>query len=92
MKTIGKVHKVDVLMEGQTENGAWCRRTLVIETADERGRKIAVEFGNREKCEAMSSLQVGQMVEVGWIPDSREYEGKWYTRLSGIYYTAYQQA
>jgi len=90
MKIVGKVHAKCDVVSGQKNDGSfWNKQTLVVETVNDNPKKMAIDFFGDDKVESLKSLAVGQMVEVVFVPESREHDGKWYTNLSGIAVRAY---
>lgn len=85
MKSTGKVFTLTPVIEGQSDNGNfWSKRTLVIETTDDKSKKLAFEFFGDDRVRQLKDLNVGDLVDVNYIIDSHEHNGKWYTRLSGM--------
>lgn len=85
MKIIGKVHKVLAPVEGVSQNGAWIRRTLVIQ-ALESERFLAIDFGTEDWSKKLDFLKPGMLVEVRCEPESRPSttdESKWFTSIKG---------
>lgn len=82
MNAIGRVHKVDSLIEGVSANGTpWSKQTVVVET--EGGNKLAVEFFGDRRTAKTKTLKEGELVDIAWSPVSEEYQGRWYSRLAG---------
>lgn len=85
MKTTGKVYTLTEVVEGQSDNGnVWSKRMLVIETTDDRPKKLAFEFFGDDRVRQLKDLKPGDLVEVNFALDSHEHNGKWFTRLSGM--------
>lgn len=85
MKLTGKVHALTVVEEGQSSNGNfWSKRTLVIETTDDRPKKVAFEFFGDDKVRQLKELKPGDVVDVNFAIDSHEHNGRWFTRLPGM--------
>lgn len=76
----GKVIAVLPLQTGMGQRGPWARATVAFEIPDGRyTTKIACE--NSRDAEAFSRLSIGQQVHVKADVSSREYQGKWYSRI-----------
>ena len=76
----GKVIAVLPLQTGVGQRGPWAIATVAFEITDGRySTKIACE--NSRDAEAFSRLKVGQQVHVKAVVSSREYQGKWYSRV-----------
>ena len=86
MKVLAKVHFLDEVLSGTSDNGnSWEKQTVVVAVPGESGdRLLAIEFMGERKTQVTKLLQVGQVVDVTFGISSREHEGKWYTRLDGI--------
>lgn len=84
MKLIARfVKKLDVI-SGETDRGAWCRGGMVVRTLDEREQLVAFVAFGEDKCNACASLHVDDVVQVNFIPESREFGEKWFTDLRMI--------
>lgn len=93
MKIVGKVYKVDDLVSGQSDNGNdWERQTVVVQTMEEKPRLLAVDFMGLKKTAITQKLTLGQLVTVTATVESREYNGKWFTKLDGISITPWAPA
>ena len=65
---------------GQGKNGEWKKQVFIIETTDQYPKKIAFTAWNTA-VETIGRMREGQQVTVSFNPESREYNGKWYTDL-----------
>ena len=79
MKQIGKVHLVCNKQEGVSNDREWVNETLVLETGE--NRYIAFEVRGAEDVAEVEKLTKGQLVEVKYSVESREYKERWYTSL-----------
>ena len=68
-------------MEGRSERGPWVRGGFVIETGDEYMRTVAFTLHGEERAGLADGLVQGQRVSVDFKPESREFNGRWYTEL-----------
>ncbi len=86
MKLLAKVHFLDEVLSGTSDNGnSWEKQTVVVSVPGEsKDRLLAIEFMGERKTQVTKLLQVGQVVDVTFTISSREHEGKWYTRLDGV--------
>lgn len=66
------------ITEGEGSNGHWMRGGFVIEYGDEYRHTLAFSTFN-DKVELSAGIQQGQRVEVSFSPESREYNGRWYS-------------
>lgn len=69
--------------EGESQRGHWVRGGYVIETDEEYPRKVAFSVFGEEKV-AQCNLEPKTPVQVRFTPESREYNGRWYTDLRSI--------
>lgn len=89
MRITAKVHTITPKVEGQSDNGYWCKRQLVVETTDTHPKKVAVTFNGENRIAWLNDLKPGMLVEVNFDVASREYEGRYYTELTGYGVKAY---
>jgi hypothetical protein len=80
LEITGKVLQLLAEQTGAGKNGTWVRRDFVIETTDQYPKKICFS-GWGDKAAQVNGLQPGQSVKVSFNPESREFNGKWYTDL-----------
>jgi hypothetical protein len=76
----GKVLQLLAEQTGNGKNGTWVRRDFVIETTEQYPKKICFS-GWGDKAGQVNALKPGQTVKVSFNPESREFNGKWYTDL-----------
>lgn len=55
-----------------------------MEYGEEYPRKAAFTVFGKEKMDSIQTMVVGQLVKVIFNPQSREFEGRWYTDLSVV--------
>lgn len=92
MKVLAKLVKKSDVSCGTSNNGEWERQTLVFETLDGEGHFIPVEVFGKKKVRGVQPLQIGQLAEVIFRIDGREFEGRWFARLEYIHATPYVAA
>lgn len=63
---------------GQSAKGNWKKQVFVIETMEQYPKKVAFEAWN-DDCRTLDDLEPGNIINVTFNIESREYEGKWYT-------------
>ncbi len=80
MDISGKVIKVLPETRGEGKNGQWVKQDFVIETTDQYPKKVCFSLWG-DKTAALRGLGGGEMVKVHFAPESREYNGRWYTEL-----------
>lgn len=81
---IGTLKQVLPTAEGESARGPWIRGGFVIETEGEYPTQIVFTCFGEERVNAVKGLIVGQKINVTFTPESREYNGRWYTDLRCI--------
>lgn len=82
MQTNGKLIKVLPIETGEGQNGPWTRGGVVIETLDDYPKPIAFQLFGEDRVKSSCQIPLGTIVQVTFAPQSREYNGKWYTQLN----------
>lgn len=82
METTGKVKVITPEVSGEGANGVWVRRGVVLQPVNSE-KSIHFEFNGEDWSKRLGELKEGRMVTVRWDAESREFEGKWFTRLHG---------
>ncbi|MDE7411175.1 MAG: DUF3127 domain-containing protein [Paramuribaculum sp.] len=80
MELTGKVIVVLPIESGTSKSGnAWQKQNFVIETAGQYPKKVCLQlFGDKvNECP-----NVGDDVKVSFDPESREWQGRWFTQLN----------
>lgn len=82
MEVTGKIIVALPEISGTSKAGnAWKKRQYVLETQDNYPKKIAFEFfGDRAD---QYPLAVGDVIRLSFDIDSHEYNGRWFTSISG---------
>lgn len=69
---------------GQTAAGKdWSKKDMVFETEGTYPKKICVTFFG-EKEGQLTNLNEGDLVDVSFSVESREYNGKWFSNINAI--------
>jgi hypothetical protein len=77
MDISGKIIQLLPLQTGQGKNGTWKKQEFILETGDTYPKKVCIAvWGDKVD---MGSLKTGDMVDVSFDVESREYNGRWYT-------------
>ncbi|MBP5545706.1 MAG: DUF3127 domain-containing protein [Bacteroidales bacterium] len=85
MNTIqGTFVKALPVTEGDSQRGHWVRGGFVIEYGEEYRRQVAFTVYGQEKVDTVSLYYQGIPVQVSFVPESREYNDRWYTELRCI--------
>ena len=79
MKIEGKFIKTLPKVEGETKRGPWVRGGFVIETFGDYPRKIAFTTLGEDKVGMADGIAESTPVEVSFMPESREFNDKWFT-------------
>lgn len=82
MEVTGKIIMAFPEASGVSKAGnPWKKREYVLETLESRAQKIFFDlFGDRAD---QYPLEVGQIIRLSFDINSREYNGRWYTSISG---------
>lgn len=81
MRLIAKFVKALDTVSGETERGSWSRGGFVVRTIDDREQLVAFTAYGAERIQSYSALKTDDVVEVAFVPESREYNDKWFTDL-----------
>ena len=77
MDISGKIIQLLPVQTGQGKNGTWKKQEFILETGDTYPKKICIAVWG-DKID-MGSFKTGDMVDVSFDVESREYNGRWYT-------------
>lgn len=82
MELTGKIIQVFDEIGGTSSAGrAWRKREYLLETQEQFPKKIIFDFfGDRID---QYPLQVGQVIKLSFDINCREYNGRWFTNISG---------
>ena len=80
----GKVHAILAEQKGVSAGGKeWAKIDFVIEEVDgQYPKKVSFTAMGDKILPIVKSLSVGQLVEVHYNLDAREYNGKWFTNIN----------
>ncbi|MGC3978225.1 MAG: DUF3127 domain-containing protein [Paludibacteraceae bacterium] len=79
MEISGKIIAVLPQTSGQGKNGIWRSQDYVLETQEQYPKKVCFNiFGDKID---KYPLAVGDVVEVSFDIESREYNGRWYNTI-----------
>lgn len=80
-KIAGKVIQVMLLREGVARNGnPWASQSFVLETQGQYQKKVYLEIFGKERINECA-VKEGEFITASFDPESREWEGRWYTSL-----------
>lgn len=77
MQLIAKLIQVLPLQSGMGKNGEWRKQDIIVETDGQYPKKVCVSIWGDKASEAI--LQIGNMLDISFDVESREYNGRWYT-------------
>lgn len=83
METKARLTQITNASEGTSAKGAWRKATAIFETQEQYPKTIAVDFFNA-KLDEVTKIPLGTVCTVKFDISSREFNGKWYTNLSGF--------
>lgn len=66
--------------EGEGQKGRWVKQPFVIKTEGQYGKSVAFLAWTKH-AEIIQTTPIGTTLTVTYEPESREYNGKWYTDL-----------
>lgn len=81
MRLIAKFVKAIEPVSGTTERGEWMRGGMVVRTLDDNERLVAITAFGAERVEKLTAFKTDDIVEVRFVPESREFGDKWFTDL-----------
>ena len=81
MRLIAKFVKSLDRVEGETDRGAWVRGGMVVRTIGDNERLVALTTLGEDKTKLAQSFKTDDIVEVDFVPESREFGEKWFTDL-----------
>lgn len=86
---IGRLIDIMPVVTGETERGQWQRGGFVLEVGYENPKKVAFTTFN-DAIGIVNEGMKGSTVTVSYNPESREFNGRWYTNLKAIWVSVYQ--
>ena len=76
----GKVVYILPEQSGTGKNGQWVKQDFVIETQEQYSKKVCFSAWG-DKASLVKSLSIGNLINISFNVESREYNGKWYSDL-----------
>jgi len=80
LEITGTLKKIMPEVTGEGKFGKWIKQEFVIETKDQYPKNICFSAWG-DKTDALKNLNEGETITVSFNPESREYNGRWYTDL-----------
>jgi len=82
----GTIKHIAEMQTGTSQSGEWYKQLFVITTDGQYPKEVALTAW-KDMAKAISKLVVGTKLTVHFEPESREYNGKYYTDLKAFKYT-----
>ncbi|MEN9919715.1 MAG: hypothetical protein RL662_2151 [Bacteroidota bacterium] len=77
MQLTAKLIQVLPLQTGMGKNGEWKKQDIVVETDGQYPKKVCISIWGDKASESV--LQIGNILDISFDVESREYNGRWYT-------------
>lgn len=77
MQLTAKLIQVLPLQTGTGKNGQWKKQDIIVETEGQYPKKVCVSIWGDKINESL--LKAGNMLNISFDVESREYNGRWYT-------------
>lgn len=77
MQLTAKLIQVLPLQSGTSKNGEWRKQDIVVETDGQYPKKVCISIWGDKASESV--LQIGNILDISFDVESREYNGRWYT-------------
>lgn len=77
MQLTAKLIQVLPLQSGVGRNGEWKKQDVIVETDGQYPKKVCISIWGDKASESV--LQVGNILDISFDVESREYNGRWYT-------------
>jgi hypothetical protein len=79
MEITGKIIRINPPQTGQGRNGEWKKQEIVIQTEGPYPKSVCFTVWNNKI--DLDLFSENQSVKVSFDPESREFNGRWYTDL-----------
>jgi hypothetical protein len=76
----GKLINILPVVTGEGKNGQWKKQEFLIETTEQYPKKVLFSLWG-DKSNLISSYAIGSDLKVSFNPESREYNGRYFTEL-----------
>ncbi len=81
MEIIGKLMQIMPKQSGESARGTWVRGGFVIETQEQFPKMVAFTMFGEDRAAMIEGIPIGTQINVHFSPESREFQGRWYTDL-----------
>lgn len=83
MELTAKFVKLGNELTGTSAKGEWCKQEVIVETMDQYPKTVCLQLWSENDRNAAMTSQSGDTITVNIAPESREFNGKWYTDIRG---------
>lgn len=77
----GVIETILSVQSGEGRNGTWKKQELIVRNIEFKKHRMCFLCWN-EVIPKLEKLKKGDVVEIEYLLDSREYDGKWYTQAT----------
>lgn len=77
MQLTAKLVQILPLQSGTGRNGEWKKQDIIVETEGQYPKKVSISIWGDKINESV--LQIGNVLDISFEVESREYNGRWYT-------------
>ncbi len=81
MEITGTLIQILQEVRGESQRGPWVRGGFVIQTDGEYPRQVAFTTFGEDRLAMVQNIPLNSPVVVTFNPESREFQGRWYTDL-----------
>ena len=81
MEIVGRLIRVLPEQSGESAKGRWVRCGFVIETSEQYPKQVAFIMFGEDRVAMIKGIAMGAQLNVHFLPESREFQGRWYTDL-----------
>ena len=81
MEITGKLMQILPKQSGESARGTWVRGGFVIETQEQYPKMVAFTMFGEDRAAMIDGIAIGTQINVHFSPESREFQGRWYTDL-----------
>jgi len=79
MQLTAKLIQLLPLQSGMGKNGEWKKQDIIVETDGQYPKKVCISIWGDKADESV--LQIGNILDISFDVESREYNGRWYTDI-----------
>lgn len=76
----GKLNRILEKVSGTSKNGEWVKQEFLVDTDGPYPKKVIFNLWGKN-LDLLNGLQPGADLTIHFEPESREYNGRWYTDL-----------